>query len=101
MEALDSPPRWKDMPPGDKQAWPLLDMKEQVAENNACCGVAVEKPQTADAARGSLETPHAAQSRANTHSRIRELREEAAGATTTVAPTNCISAEARSARHDA
>jgi len=24
MEALDPPPQWKDMPPGDKQAW-LLD----------------------------------------------------------------------------
>jgi hypothetical protein len=33
MEALDPPPRWKDMPPGDKQAWLLdqaLDRKREI-----------------------------------------------------------------------
>jgi hypothetical protein len=51
------------------------------------------------------ETPHAGP-RANTHSRIRELRKEAAGATTIVAPTlpffhdfNSIRTEARPALH--
>jgi hypothetical protein len=33
MEALDPPPRWKDMAPGDKQAWLLdqaLDRKREI-----------------------------------------------------------------------